>query len=103
MRSVLSLAVAVILSIGVVAMQTVAADQKILLMLGGKSCEFYPKEITDALMKVKGVTGVDLNSIKGHAVVSHDGTVKPEELVTVIKNVKGTKMGIEWYCTAEEM
>jgi periplasmic mercuric ion binding protein len=103
MRRVLSLAVAVILGMGVAAMQTEAAEQKVTLVLGGKFCEFYPKEITGALMKVKGVTDVDLKSMSGHAIVTTDGTVKPEELVAAMKGVKGTKMGIEWYCTAEVM
>jgi copper chaperone CopZ len=82
---------------------TEAAGKPITLMLGGKFCEFYPKELTEALMKVKGVKGVDLKSMKGHAVVEHDDSVKPEALVAAMKNVKGTKMGMEWYCTAEAM
>jgi copper chaperone CopZ len=102
MRRVLSLAVVVMLGMGVL-MQAQAADQKLTLMLGGKFCDFYPKEITDALMKVKGVTGVDLKSMEGHAIVTTDGTVKPEDLVSAMKGVKGTKMGVEWYCTAEVM
>lgn len=80
-----------------------AAENKTTLMLGGKFCEFYPKELTDALTAVKGVKGVDLKSLKGHVIVAHDGTVKPETLVAAVKAVKGTKMGIEWYCTAEAM
>ena len=103
MHRILSLAVVVMLGMGILAMQTEAADQKVTLMLGGKFCDFYPKEITDALMKVKGVTGVDLESMKGHAIVSHDGTVKQDDLVSAMKGVKGTKMGVEWYCTAEVM
>ncbi|MBM4120992.1 MAG: hypothetical protein FJ249_00135 [Nitrospira sp.] len=80
-----------------------AAGKPITLMLGGTFCEFYPKELTEALMKVKGVKGVDLKSLKGHALVEHDGSVKPEGLVAAVKGVKGTKMGLEWFCTAEPM
>jgi hypothetical protein len=80
-----------------------AAEQKITLMLGGRFCEFYPKELTDALMAVKGVTGVDLKGMKGHAIVMLEKTVTPETLVAAVKAVKGTKMGVEWYCTAEVM
>jgi periplasmic mercuric ion binding protein len=87
--------------ITLMAAQAEAAEQKTTLMLGGHFCEFYPKEITDALMAVKGVKAVDLKSMKGHAVVTHDESVKPEELVAAMNGVKGTKMGIEWYCTAE--
>ncbi len=80
-----------------------AAEHKTTLMLGGKFYEFYPTEITNALTAVKGVKEVDLKSLKGHVIVAHDGTVKPETLVAAVKAVKGTKMGIEWYCTGEAM
>lgn len=102
-RILLSLAVAVLLCTGIETMQTMAADQKVTLMLGGKYCEFYPKQVTDALMKVKGVKSVDLQSMKGHAVVEHDGSVKDDQLLEAIKGVKGTKGGVEWYCDAEVM
>jgi len=80
-----------------------AVEQKTALMLGGKFCEFYPKELTAALMAVKGVTSVDLKSMEGHAVVTHDDTVKDETLIKTVADVKGTKMGVEWYCTAMVM
>ncbi|HTP42615.1 MAG TPA: cation transporter [Nitrospiria bacterium] len=80
-----------------------AAEQKTVLMLGGKFCEFYPKELTAALKAVKGVTSVDLESMKGHVIVTHDGTVKPETLINAVKSVKGTRMGINWYCDAMVM
>jgi hypothetical protein len=54
-------------------------------------------------MAVKGVIGVDLKSMKGHAIVTHEKAVTPEALVAAVKAVKGTKMGVEWYCTAEMM
>ena len=103
MNSITKLVIAMAFGVALIAAQVEAADQKTTLMLGGKFCEFYPKEITDAVMGVKGVKTVDLKSMKGHAVVTHDGTVKPETLVTAMKGVKGTKMGMEWYCTAEAM
>ncbi|HTP40974.1 MAG TPA: hypothetical protein VML36_00990 [Nitrospiria bacterium] len=95
--------VPVVLGLLLLSASAQAAEQKTVLMLGGKFCDFYPKEITDAMMAVKGVTSVDLKSMKGHAVVSHDATVNPATLVTAMKAVKGTKMGVEWYCTAEAM
>ncbi|HUK55051.1 MAG TPA: heavy metal-associated domain-containing protein [Nitrospiria bacterium] len=94
---------AVVLVMGILAIQTQAADQQVTLMLGGQYCEFYPKEITDALMAVKGVKSVDLQSMKGHAIVEHDGSVKEEQLLDAIKTVKGTKGGVDWYCDAEVM
>jgi hypothetical protein len=45
----------------------------------------------------------DLTSMKGHAIVAHDGSVKPETLVAAVKGVNDTKMGRQWYCTAEAM
>jgi periplasmic mercuric ion binding protein len=80
-----------------------AADQTVTLMLGGQYCEFYPKELTQALMSVKGVKSVDLRSMKGHAIVEHDGSVMETQLIIAIKKVKGTKGGVEWYCDAEVM
>ena len=66
MRPVLSFAVVVMLGIGIVVMQTEAADQNIALMLGGKFCESYPKEITDALMKVKGSREIGSSCVETH-------------------------------------
>ena len=94
---------AVVFGMSLVVSAAGAADPAVTLMLGGKFCDFYPKEITEGLMAVKGVKAVDLKSMKGHAVVTHDGSVKPEALVAAMKGVKGTKMGMEWFCTAEVM
>jgi copper chaperone CopZ len=103
MRPIRSLTIATALAVGLAVVPVGAAGQKVTLMLGGRFCEFYPKEITEALMLVKGVKAVDLKSLKGHAIVEHDGSVKSESLVEAMKKVKGTKMGMEWYCTAEAM
>jgi copper chaperone CopZ len=102
-RVFLIFAAAVLLYTSIENMKTEAADQQVTLMLGGKFCEFYPKQVTEALMKVKGVKAVDLQSMKGHAIVSHDGTVKTEDLVAAVNGVKGERMGVEWYCTAQGM
>ena len=103
MRIVILILATIVWLMGVWDVQTQAADRQVMLMLGGKDCEFYPKQVTDALMKVKGVKSVDLQSMKGHAVVSHDGTVRPEDLVAAVSVVKGEKMGVKWYCAAEVM
>lgn len=103
MRPRWSLASATALAVVLAVVPAGAAGQKLTLMLGGEFFEFYPKEITAALSAIKGVKAVDLKSMKGHAVVEHDGSVKPEALVGAMKNVKGTKMGMEWYCSAEVM
>lgn len=103
MRKFSTLVLTVALGVTLIAVQVQAAEQKTTLMLDGKFCEVYPNEITLALMAVKGVIRVDLNSMGGQAIVVHDGTVKPEALVAAMKEVKGTKVGVEWYCTAEVM
>lgn len=103
MGNITKLMIAVVFGISLVTVPAGATEQKTTLMLGGKFCDFYPKEITTGLMAVKGVKAVDLKSMKGHAVVTHDGSVKPEALVSAMKGVKGTKMGMEWFCTAESM
>jgi mercuric ion binding protein len=77
-----------------------AADQKIMLMLGGKYCEAYLGDVEAALTKVSGVKSVDIRSMKGHAVVTLDGMkVKTDQLVAAVKEVKGDG----WYCTGEVM
>lgn len=76
-----------------------AADQKVMLMLGGKFCEMYPDAVHTALKKVAGVKAVDLKSMKGHAVVTGDGTMKPDQLTAAVNGVKGDG----WHCTAEVM
>ena len=91
-------------AIGLTAGPISAAEQNTTLMLGGKSCTSHSKEITAALMGVKGVKEVDLKSMKGHAIVTHDETVKPEALVdALMKNAKGNENGKEWSCTGEAM
>ena len=100
MRKITALTTPVILGLLLLSGPAHAAGQQTVLMLGGNYCESYPKELTDALTAVKGVTGVDLKSMKGHVVVSHDGTVKTETLIAAIKGVKGTKNGAAWYCDA---
>src|SRR2546422_8815155 len=67
-----------------------AANQKVTLMLGGKFCEFYPEAIETALKKVSGVTGVELKSKKGHAVVEVEaGKGTADQLGDAVKHVKG--------------
>jgi copper chaperone CopZ len=76
-----------------------AADQKTTLMLGGKFCEMYQDAVQGALKKVAGVKAVDLKSMKGHAVVTGDGTVKPDQLTAAVNGVKGDG----WHCKADVM
>lgn len=94
-----NLAIAVVCAMFVVALPVVAADQQITLALGGKFCEFYGGDVQQALMKVsKEVKGVDLNSRKGHAVVTVEaGRVNPAQLTAAVNALKGDG----WHCKAE--
>ena len=77
-----------------------AGEEKVMLMLGGKFCDVYLDNVRDALTKVAGVKAVDLESMKGHAVVTvESGKVKPVQLATAVNGVKGDS----WYCTGEIM
>ena len=74
-----------------------AASQQTVIKLGGSYCEFYPDDVASALMKVKGVSAVDMKGRKGYAVVTQDGSAKPDQLVAAVNGVKST----DWYCTGE--
>ena len=77
-----------------------AEDTQITLMLGGQFCEFYPDNIKQALTELSGVKAVDLESKKGHAIVTVDPSkTKPDELTAAVNKVKGSG----WHCTAEVM
>jgi periplasmic mercuric ion binding protein len=76
-----------------------AAEQKVTLMLGGQSCDLYMGAVQDALKKVAGVKAVDTKSMKGHAIVSGDGSMKPAQLTAAVNGLKGDG----WQCQAEVM
>lgn len=77
-----------------------AADQQVVLMLGGESCEKHMRAVGTALKRVEGVKSVDLGSMQGHAIVrTATGSIKPEQLTAAVGGIKGTN----WYCTAEVM
>jgi len=77
-----------------------AAEQKIMLMLGGKFCEAYLGDVQAALTKLSGVKAVDLKSMKGHAVVTIDGEkIKVDQLTAAVNGIKGDG----WHCTGQAM
>lgn len=84
---------------GLLALPAQATEQKVTLMLGGKFCDSYLGDVSDALKKVPGVKAVDLKSMKGHAVVTVDEKAKPDQLATAVNAVKGDG----WHCTAQVM
>jgi copper chaperone CopZ len=77
-----------------------AADQKVMLMLGGTYCDVYLGEVESALKHVAGVKAVDLKSMKGHAIVMVDGDkATAAQLAKAVNGVKGDG----WHCTAQVM
>jgi len=77
-----------------------AAEQKVMLMLGGKFCEAYLGDVESALKKLQGVKAVDFKSMKGHALVTIDGEkVKADHLAAAVNGVKGDG----WHCTGQVM
>jgi copper chaperone CopZ len=100
MRNTATFAIPAVLGLLILSGSTQAADQKFVLMLAGNGCESHLDDVAKALTAVKGVTGVDLKSMKGHAVVSQDGSVKVETLVAAVKSLKGSQGGAVWQCDA---
>ena len=86
-------------ALGILAGPAFAAEQKVTLMLGGKFCDSYTGEVEKALKKVSGVKAVDFKSMKGHAIVTADASVKPKDLVSAVNAVKGDG----WNCQADLM
>ena len=79
-----------------IATSAFAGEETVTLMLGGKFCNVYFKDVRDALTNVDGVKAIDLKSIKGHAVVTVDSRkVEPEQLATAVSTVKIDS----WYST----
>lgn len=94
------LSVAVVFGTSLLASFAQAADQQVVLMLGGESCEKHIRAVGTALKKIEGVKSVDLGSMQGHAIVRAEAaSVKPEQLTAAVGGVNGTN----WHCTAKVM
>jgi len=77
--------------------QAAPGMEKVKLDLGGKFCDFYPKEITDALMKLPGVKSVDAVKKQKFVTVEYEkGKVTPDQMVAAVGGVKGNG----WNCAA---
>lgn len=76
------------------------AEQKVMLMLGGKFCDAYLGNVESALKKLPGVKTVDFKSMKGHAIVTVEGDkTTSNQLAQAVNGVKGDG----WHCSAEVM
>jgi copper chaperone CopZ len=99
MMKMLGRLVLIVAAVGILGVPAFAAEQKVTLMLGGKFCDSYTGEVEKALKKVSGVKAVDFKSLKGHAIVTADASVKPKDLVSAVNGVKGDG----WDCKADLM
>ena len=96
------LALLILLGVTIFSMQgcgetTETNPTKMTLKLGGENCEFYLGAVEEALKKVKGVQTVDLQSQKGQALVTTDGTLKVAQVVSAVESLSGDG----WNCEAE--
>ena len=74
------------------------AEETVRLDLGGKFCEFYPNEITDALMALPGVKKVDAVKKRKFVMVEFDSEkATTNEMTAAIEKVKGDR----WFCAAK--
>ncbi|MDR3206372.1 MAG: heavy-metal-associated domain-containing protein [Candidatus Methanoplasma sp.] len=57
---------------------------KVVLKVEGMACEVCAGSVADALSKVSGVADVSVDLKKGAVSVTHDGSVKDEDLVRTV-------------------
>jgi copper chaperone CopZ len=65
-------------------------EQRAILALSGQACELYHVDVEAALRKVSGVRDVDLQTMKGHAILTIEaGVVSPGQLLAAVSSVHG--------------
>jgi len=86
--------------IGSFGLAQAAAERTVMLMLDGQHCDLYLGEVDSALKKLAGVKAVDFKSMKGHAIVTVEGSKTTEsDLIEAVNGIKGKG----WYCSAQIM
>jgi copper chaperone CopZ len=72
--------------------------QDVTLKLSGQSCDAYITKVESALLRLRGVTMVDIEAKKGHVVVGYDASkVSIPQILQTVANQKGK----DWFCTAQ--
>lgn len=90
MRSLLNCTFVVLIAMFLCADRAEAATQRVNIKLSGEYCKFYLLDVDKALKKVAGVKGLDFQAMKDHVIVTMmHGKVKPQELLSAIRSVKG--------------
>jgi copper chaperone CopZ len=91
-------AVAVVLVVSASMSNAQVANQDVTLKLSGQSCDAYIVKVESALLRLRGVTMVDIETKKGYVVVGYDSSkISVPQIVQVVANQRGTG----WFCTAQ--
>lgn len=90
MRYLLSFVLTVVLGYALVPSWTEAAQQRVVIKIGGRYCSFHTIDLSQSLKRVSGVIDVDFDSMAGHViVVMRAGKVNPDHLLAAIQQIKG--------------
>jgi len=74
--------------------------QDVTLKLGGQSCDAHIVKVESALLRIRGVTMVDIERKKGHVFVGYDPSrVSVAQILQTVANQRGK----DWYCQAQVM
>lgn len=67
------------------------------LKLSGQSCDAHIVKVESALLRLRGVTMVDIEARKGYVIVGYDSSkVSIPQILQTVANQRGTG----WFCTA---
>lgn len=91
MKQLLSLFLIMFAGYGLIPNMTAeAATQRVAIQLSGRYCLFHIYDVAEALKRVPGVLGVDMDALLHHAIVIMDaGKVNPDHLLAAIRRIKG--------------
>jgi hypothetical protein len=90
MRKLLCLLFITLVGYGVIPHIVQAATQRVAIQLSGRYCFFHTYDVAEALKRVHGVLGVDLESVQHQVIVIMDaGKVNPDHLLAAIRGIKG--------------
>jgi copper chaperone CopZ len=81
----------------VVSTQAEPEIRDVTLKLGGQSCQQHIVQVESALLRLRGITLVDIEARQGYVIVGYDST-----MVSIAKMLQavGSKRGEDWFCTA---
>ena len=90
MRKLLCLLFMTLVGYGLIPTLAQAATQRVAIILSGRYCLFHAYDVAEALKRVSGVVGVDLQTVQNNIIVIMDaGKVNPDHLLSAIRRIKG--------------